>query len=241
VSLSNWTTKNGYEIVCVMSGRSNVFLVTDGRLNILVDTSPRFMRGRLVRNLEKAGIHKIDLLILTHTHFDHAGNAAYIQKKFKARVVVHREEQSYIESGINPMIRGTNRFSTLIAWLAQRKRGPVSTYEPCLPDILVDERLDLPEYGIIAYLLYTPGHTPGSISLIVDDEIAIVGDAMVGMFRGSIFPPFAIDEKLLVGSWGKLLQTRCRWFLPSHGSANSRELVERSFTKKQASLKPNTK
>ncbi len=66
------------------------------------------------------------------------------------------------------------------------------------------------------------------MSLIVDDEIAIVGDAMFGIFPGSIFPPFGDDKLQITQSWKLLLETGCRLFLPAHGTANSREQVEKS-------------
>jgi hypothetical protein len=37
----------------------------------------------------------------------------------------------------------------------------------------------------------------------------------------------------LVGSLGKLLKTNCRIFMPSHGSPDSRELVEREFLRRK--------
>lgn len=77
----------------------------------------------------------------------------------------------------------------------------------------------------------TPGHTCGSVSLIVDGEIAVVGDAMVG--RRSIFPPFADDVPELVRSWQKLLDTGCGLFLPAHGRAKGRETLESSYHKQR--------
>ena len=44
---------------------------------------------------------------------------------------------------------------------------------------------------------------------------------------------FADDVKLMIDSWGKLLDTGCFLFLPSHGSANKRCLVEREFYKRK--------
>jgi hypothetical protein len=66
----------------------------------------------------------------------------------------------------------------------------------------------------------------GSISLIIDDEIAAVGDAMVGTLPGKIYPPFADDVPELIRSWEILLNTGCGTFLPAHGSAKRRQLVE---------------
>ncbi len=65
--------------------------------------------------------------------------------------------------------------------------------------------------------------------MIVNNEIALVGDAMVGMFKNSIYPPFACDTEQMVESWGKLLETGCSLFLPAHGTENSRELVEKQY------------
>jgi glyoxylase-like metal-dependent hydrolase (beta-lactamase superfamily II) len=113
------------------------------------------------------------------------------------------------------------------------KTGPAPRLRcpPCRPDILVDDELSLADFGFNARIVYTPGHSPGSQSVIVDGEIALVGDAMFGIVPGSAFPPFASDVPLLVDSWGKLLVTGCRLFLPAHGTANSRLLVQRDFDK----------
>ncbi|MCX6243685.1 MAG: hypothetical protein NTU98_03175 [Bacteroidetes bacterium] len=35
-------------------------------------------------------------------------------------------------------------------------------------------------------------------------------------------------------SWGKLLETDCSWFIPSHGTANSRSLVQEDYNKRKA-------
>jgi glyoxylase-like metal-dependent hydrolase (beta-lactamase superfamily II) len=74
------------------------------------------------------------------------------------------------------------------------------------------------------------------MSLIVDDEIALVGDCMFGVFKGSAFPPFALDVKQMIISWGKLLNTGCHLYLPSHGTADSRELVQRDYDKRKQIL-----
>lgn len=229
MTLKSWTTKGGMKIYRVAGGRSNAFLVSNGAKCLLVDTSSRLMRRSLIRNLEKLDIHRIDYLVLTHSHFDHTGNAAYVKKKYGARVIIHKDEKIFLEEGRNPEIKGTNRFAARVAWLAERKSVPFTSFEPCRADILAGERLDLQESGINACLMHTPGHTPGSMSLVVDDEIAIVGDTMVGTFPGSIFPPFAQDVSRLTVSWDRLLKTGCRLFLPSHGTANKRDLVRRCF------------
>ncbi|UTB31789.1 MAG: hypothetical protein NKF70_09735 [Methanobacterium sp. ERen5] len=50
------------------------------------------------------------------------------------------------------------------------------------------------------------------MSIIIDNKIAIVGDAMFGIFGNSIYPPFADNPKIMIESWGKLLDTGCSSF-----------------------------
>jgi hydroxyacylglutathione hydrolase len=78
----------------------------------------------------------------------------------------------------------------------------------------------------------TPGHTTGSMSVIVDDEVALVGDTMFGVFKRSVFPPFADDVSEMIKSWGKLLNSNCKFFLPSHGREKSREQLMTVYNKK---------
>ena len=96
----------------------------------------------------------------------------------------------------------------------------------------MDEKFDLEDYGFYAYILHTPGHSPGSLSVIIDEEVAFVGDTMFGIFKGSVFPPFAEDVNRMINSWGKLLKTGCSVFIPSHGSANNRSLVQKEYDKR---------
>lgn len=228
-----WQTKNGYQVVKLLSGRSNVFLLSTGSKNILVDTSHSGKWSDLKNALRSQNISRIDLLVLTHTHYDHAGNAAKIKKEYDAQLIVHQSEQFFIQNGKNQFPQGTNVFSkTLIRQLGDRISKKFD-FESCEADILIDDRFDLNPLGFNAYLIHTPGHTSGSISLIVDNEIAIVGDAMFGVFPNSVFPPFADDINELVTSWGKLIETGCALFLPSHGFERTAVTVTRQFRKRK--------
>lgn len=84
--------------------------------------------------------------------------------------------------------------------------------------------------------MHTPGHSIGSMSIIVDNEVAIVGDSMFGVFKWSVFPPFAEDCKQMIQSWGKLLETNCSIFIPSHGTENNRLLVQKDYKKRKTHI-----
>jgi len=230
--MKKWKTKSGYEIIQILSGRSNVFLLTNREKNILIDTSVSRLWSRIQNIIERSGITKIDYLILTHAHFDHAANANKIKEKYKTTVIVQKDEAIYLANGDNILPNGTTIFTKPIVNVLGRRLFSRFKYEPCQPNILVNSEYDLSKLGFNAYLIHTPGHTAGSMSLIIDDELAIVGDTMFGVFKWSVFPPYAEDEKLMIKSWGKLLETKCSEFIPSHGTAKSRLLVQKEYNKR---------
>jgi hydroxyacylglutathione hydrolase len=227
-----WETKSGYCIRLILPGRSNVFMLSGNGRNILIDGSAGYKWNKLNENLKSLNIKKIDYLILTHTHFDHAANAARIKSEYGAKIMVNLREAILLERGENIMPKGTIFITRFIINYIAPFLSNMFNYEGCSTDTLVDNRFDLTELGFNAYVLHTPGHSPGSQSLIIEDEIALTGDAMFGIFSGSIFPPFADNEDEMIKSWGKLLETNCNIFLPSHGTSNSRILVMKEFEKR---------
>jgi len=230
--MKSWTTKSGYRVIRVLAGRSNVFLLTNGAKNILIDTGPKFMRNKLEKRLNRLNLNQIEYLILTHSHFDHAGNAQRIKEKYNARVMIHKEEASCLTSGDFIVPHGTNLVTRTLVNLFSKRFAHKLKCEPCQYDLLSEMKFDLTNVGFNAYIMHTPGHSAGSVSVIIDDEIALVGDAMFGIFKWSVFPPFAQDPNQMIQSWGRLLETKCSVFLPSHGSANSRKLVEKDYNKR---------
>lgn len=227
--MKSWKTKSGYIVTLIMAGRSNVFLLSNGKQNILIDTSVKRLRAKLLRRLEQANIHSIDYIILTHAHFDHAANANALKKKYNSKVIIHSEEAGYLSAGDNIIPEGTFFYSRIMMNLVGKRVFHWFCYEPCIPDLIVRSKFDLKEIGFNAYLIHSPGHTSGSMSLIVDDEIAIAGDSMFGIFKNSVFPPFAQDADQMVRSWKVLLDTNCQAFFPSHGTAKSRMLLQKEY------------
>ncbi|MEA4926913.1 MAG: MBL fold metallo-hydrolase [Syntrophomonadaceae bacterium] len=227
--MKTWKTKSGYEIIRILSGRSNAFIINNGTACIMVDSS-RFNQWRkLRRRLRLLQIERIDLLILTHSHFDHAENARKLKAEFHPQILIHQSEADYLRYGDSPLPQGTICFTRIILKLFANLLQPRLKYQGVDGDIEVASRLDLNPWGYNAYIIHTPGHTRGSMSLIIDDEIALVGDAMVGEIKNSIFQPFADDIGEAVRSWQRLLDTNCSTYLPAHGGAISRQLVLKEY------------
>lgn len=231
--MRKWVTKSGHIIYQVLSGRSNVFLISNGVNCILIDTSVKNKWGSLNKKIDKLCVEgkKLTSLILTHAHFDHAGNAALVKEKYNAAVILHRNEADYLIKGATSLPRGTIFVTKLFSEIFGKMVIPFVKYKPVNYDILIDERYDMNEMGFNAYIVHTPGHTGGSVSVIIDNEIAIVGDTMFGIVKSSVFPYFAENPKAMIESWKKLLDTGCLHFLPAHGTGNSRELLQKQYLK----------
>ena len=163
---------------------SNAFLLR-GEKDILVDTGSPADFPALIRLLNKNSVEVGDLalIVLTHVHFDHAGTVAALVKQAKCPVAVHRLEKENLETGRNaPIIPVHPLGKMLMPFMGAR-------FSPTSADILIDDALDLSPYGVAAQVIFTPGHTPGSVSLLTDDHQAIVGDLCGGGWPLGQFQP----------------------------------------------------
>jgi hydroxyacylglutathione hydrolase len=224
--MKTWVTTGGCQIDRLLFGRSNVFLVTDGKSRVLVDTGWRGDRRRLMKLLGQTG--GIDAVIMTHTHFDHAGNAGLLKERFSPLFIVQEKEKDFLESGDSPIPGGNTGWTRLVSRLGAARAQRWFHVPRVKADIVFGERYDLAGSGIDAYIMHTPGHSAGSSSIVIGHEIALVGDTMAG-FSPSIFPPWGDDAGELVRSWEKLLATGCLTFLPAHGFSISRKKLEKNF------------
>jgi hydroxyacylglutathione hydrolase len=229
--MQKWESKTGTSIFKVLAGRSNSYLIHTKKGNLLVDTGPTSSFRNLLCNLQKYGLQlqNIDFLLLTHSHFDHCQNAHLIREQSKCKICASKYETDFMKHGYTPLPKGTFLYTRLLSNIGNKIGPKRFGYMPFTPDINVSEQSDPENYPI--KIIATPGHSEGSISVIVDNEIAIVGDTLFGVFKNSVFPPFADDTSELIKSWKKLLSTQCHTFLPGHGSEISRDLLQKEFIK----------
>jgi glyoxylase-like metal-dependent hydrolase (beta-lactamase superfamily II) len=62
-------------------------------------------------------------------------------------------------------------------------------FKPFTPDVALDGQAALAGLGLDAKLIATPGHTPGSVSLLFRDGQAVVGDLLMGGYLGGQLRP----------------------------------------------------
>ena len=227
-----WKTSSGSTIRILKVGITNCYLIESNNSTILVDSGPkRFSKKAFsLLNSNLKDNKQLNYLLLTHTHYDHSQNAKSICGIYHPKLIVHKSESKFLKTGFTRIPNGTLWLTKIISNLGNKFAPQIAEYDAVNPDIIVDSEY-LIETNSGLKIIETPGHTDGSVSLIIDNEIAIVGDTLFAIFKSTIYPPFANNESELIKTWEKLLQTPCRIFLPAHGKAIKRNILEKEFLK----------
>ena len=74
--------------------------------------------------------------------------------------------------------------------------------------------------GIEGQILHTPGHTDDSMTLLMDDGTAFVGDLAMDILSicGCNYRPIAAkDMNTVMASWEKLINKGAKVICPAHG------------------------
>jgi len=140
----------------------NCFLVRTSNGFILIDTGRSNKRIVIEKELESAGCYpgNLKLIVLTHGDFDHCGNAAYLRKKFRSQIAMHKDDSGMVEQGDMLWNRNKQNILTRIIFKLFFRLSKSDRFKP---DLHIDERYDFSEYGVDAKVLEIPGHSQGSI------------------------------------------------------------------------------
>jgi len=181
------------EIVQIPLRLSNVFLIR-ARTPILVDAGTIGDLDDLEAALAERGVatSSVRLVILTHGHADHAGLAADLQKIARATVILGAGDVPLAAAGHNDDLRPTGFAGAIL------KPFITSIYPELVPDVTVrpGDSLDLAPWGLAGKIVAMPGHTPGSLVVLLADHTAFVGDMIAGGDLGGLFFPHSPREHL---------------------------------------------
>lgn len=217
-------------------GMLNAFLLINRGNAVLVDTGLPNSERIVEKALENNGLgwSNVRMIVLTHGHIDHAGSAARLRELTCAPIIAHERDLALFQ-GVRPVLRPTGVFGRLF-----RKTGAI---EKPFPYFAPDEIVSTPTYdlrgaGLQARLLYTPGHTPGSISVLFGEGEVIAGDlASSGIFLGGLMlkgrtkqPPFEEDPEQVAESLKKLLSLNCSRFYLGHGGPLTADQIRKHIS-----------
>ncbi|MEW6006792.1 MAG: MBL fold metallo-hydrolase [bacterium] len=189
--------KGGLKTFCVGDYETNCYLIFDKNNAILIDPG-----GREEQILYFLYSHKLLLkyIINTHGHIDHIMGDDEIRKETKAELLIHFKDKEMLS---NPLLNLSGFF------------GSSMKFKEATRTIKEGEIITLSDISL--KVMETPGHTPGSISLISDDAI-FCGDTIFSNGIGRTDFPGG-DHKTLINSIKKLLNFPDNTILyPGHGN-----------------------
>jgi len=214
---------NDPQIYRIRMGVSNPWLIK-GEKVVMVDAGMPDKFRSFKRQLSRLSIapEDISLIVLTHCHFDHSGLANEIRELTGAKIAVHESDRALLEEGKFIIPEGTTpwgRFARKAFFPLMKKLG--KTMKPVKADIVLDNNpFPLEEYGIAGKIIPTPGHTLGSVSVILGNGDAFVGCMAQNRLPFTLHPQlpiFADHQELFRDSWAYLTSQGARQIYPGHG------------------------
>lgn len=186
---------------------------------ILVDCGRQGSEKRILAELQALGLAPgmLRLLVLTHAHYDHAGSAGRLSDLTGCRIMIHESEAGRLREGFTELPSGTRWKARLLVGLGRIIARRLGSYPPAGPDLLAGESEDLRPFGFPGKVLHTPGHTVGSMVVLMEDGELIAGDTFFGLKGKQHFPPFAEDLPSLVRSWRSIREMPVKMIHPAHG------------------------
>lgn len=158
----------------IKCGIVNAYLVRGENASILIDTGTTKYKEKV---LEACKNENIKLIILIHGHFDHCQNAAYLANKLNCLVGIAKEDIELIKSNHKRKVFGKSAWEKLYASLSNYNIKTNKIQEVC-PDIILENGMTLLGYGVDGKIIALPGHTKGSIGVLLATGELLVGDAM---------------------------------------------------------------
>lgn len=130
-------------------------------INFLVDVGPANTSDRLIDALASMGLERIDFVLITHIHIDHAGALSELLKHYPmARVICH-------EKGIRFLVDPSKLWEGSLAVLGETAKG-YGPPAPVIEDRLVPHtKISIPDLTVIE----TPGHAAHHLSFTYKNKL----------------------------------------------------------------------
>jgi len=181
---------------------TNVHILADSRSReaIAIDTAIPSLAW--IRDELAARSWTLRLIVSTHGHWDHIGDNAAVAAETGAEIAVHAADR-------DALVRPAPLFAPF-------------EIPPCVPAVELAEGGEIRFGEIRLRILHTPGHTPGSVSLVSsDDGLLFSGDTLFAGGWGRVDLPGGSPDEM-AASIARLTELEDQMIvLPGHGPSTT--------------------
>ena len=197
------------------NGISSAYLIEMTSGLLLVDTGTKGNESNILKKMNDLQRNDLKLIYITHAHFDHYGCAESLRQKTGAQIAIHKGDAGAMAAG------ETNLYQVKSWGLLGKLLLPAGNLlwrpDRTSPDILLEDGDRLDNFGLNAVVMHTPGHTPGSTCLIVNNQYVFTGDLVISRVSLHKQKYFADDWNQVDQSLARLKQIKPEWVFPGHG------------------------
>jgi len=211
-------------------GMDQCYLIQD-RGTIMIDGGfpgqERAFRKALARTAVSSS--DIRLVIITHGHFDHVGSASQVKKLTSARIAMHHADKAQLDRDPMTWPPGVTVWGRISRALFKPVMSLLRFQVPPVDVLLNDDGLSLEPYGVPGRIIHTPGHSPGSVTVLLDTGDAFVGclaqNSLPFCLRPSL-PIYAENLDQVKQSWRRLVAEGAKTIYPGHGKPFPIEAIQ---------------
>ncbi len=159
---------------------SNGYLIVKNNKAVLIDAAEN---NQLIKYLNDNNI-KIQIIILTHEHIDHISGLNDLRKEYCVKVISSEACNCSIQNPISNMARYFETFlyfkknyNLVDSYNKDNKK--YINYSCSCTDISFNGKYKFEWDNHIFELIETPGHSKGSISIVIDNKYLFSGDSLL--------------------------------------------------------------
>lgn len=147
------------ETIIVGPIQSNCYIIHDEvtREGVIID--PGHRSNNIIDYIKKNKL-EISNILATHGHFDHIGGVFQVKEEIGCDFSIHEEDMFFVQDAKN-----------------KAAKWGITIDQPPNPDSYLKEGEIIRSGGLEFKIIHTPGHSPGSVTFLIEDK-SFVGDVL---------------------------------------------------------------
>lgn len=218
------TIKLGFD-QCYLIGNKDWIMIDAGESN-----KKKIFLKKLAGLRIKPG--QIKLVIITHGHWDHIGSAKDIKELTGAKIAMHEFEKEWLEKSIIIQPPGVTLWGKIFSKILVLFSPLIKIPSVKVDIVLGNKSVPLNEFGIAGFIEYTPGHSSGSVTVMLETGEAFVGDLLMNRLPLRMspgLPIFAEDLSKVEQSLKLLLEKGVKKIYPAHGKPFTADVIHKEL------------